>query len=241
MIEESEDMPRRRRSLFSSLVRFFGLLIIVVGSILLGIGAGYYLALIVALSGGSGLSTEMYRDGDGEKKIAIIPIEGVISDSTAAFTRKTVQAILDRNEDQQRFGAVVLRVNSPGGGVTASDQISHQLKRLRDEGDLPSSPATARPRPAAATTSPATPTASTPSPPASPARSASSPPSSPSRACSTSSASPPRSSSRPAPPRRAPPTTSSAPGPRRTARKSAKPSTTCSSSSSTASPPAAAT
>jgi protease-4 len=71
---------------------------------------------------------ELYRAG-GFDKIAIIPVKGVILDEQADFVRHCVDHVLNDSSYQ----AVVLRVNSPGGGMTASDQIWYQVKRLQDE------------------------------------------------------------------------------------------------------------
>jgi protease IV len=72
---------------------------------------------------------QTYRDS-GRERIVILPIEGVIGDDAARFARIAVNHILD----DRHVRAVVLRVDSPGGGVTASDQIWYQVKRLRDAG-----------------------------------------------------------------------------------------------------------
>ena len=68
--------------------------------------------------------------GDRETQIAIIPVEGAITDQTASEVSAAVTRIKD-NVD-----AVLLRVDSPGGGVTPSDRIDHDLQKLRDA-DIP--------------------------------------------------------------------------------------------------------
>jgi len=44
---------------------------------------------------------------------------------------------IDRVIEDPSVRAVVLRINSPGGGVTASDIIAHELTRLRSQRNLP--------------------------------------------------------------------------------------------------------
>lgn len=73
---------------------------------------------------------ELYRHS-GSQQVAVIPIEGIIQGSSARFVRDCVEQVL---HDPSRFKAVVLRVNSPGGGVTASDQIWYEVERLRGAG-----------------------------------------------------------------------------------------------------------
>ncbi|MHC5025662.1 MAG: signal peptide peptidase SppA [Planctomycetota bacterium] len=82
-----------------------------------------------AASGMSRLVDQPYRAGSGGK-IAIIPVVGVIDGPQAEFVRGAVDKVLD----DRSVKAVVLRVNSPGGGVTASDQIWYQVRRLKNSG-----------------------------------------------------------------------------------------------------------
>lgn len=72
---------------------------------------------------------ELYRDG-GRNTVAIIPIEGIIDAHQAESVRLTIDHVLDDSS----IKAAVLRVDSPGGGIAASDQIWYQVKRLRDAG-----------------------------------------------------------------------------------------------------------
>ncbi len=62
--------------------------------------------------------------GEGRGKIAVIPIEGIIDDEQVAF----VECRIDQAARDKRVKAVILRINSPGGGLTASDQIYHLVK-----------------------------------------------------------------------------------------------------------------
>jgi protease-4 len=85
---------------------------------------------VAAMMAGSSIDTvvleQTYRDG-GRDKIVIIPVEGVIDERQAESVHAAVNHVL---EDRQVRG-VVLRVNSPGGGVTASDEIWYQIERLK--------------------------------------------------------------------------------------------------------------
>jgi len=60
-----------------------------------------------------------------ENKIAIISVEGVILDGEGVVKRQIQRVI-----DDKTVRAVVLRVDSPGGSVTASDYLFHHLSKL---------------------------------------------------------------------------------------------------------------
>ncbi len=72
---------------------------------------------------------ELYRDGD-RNKVAIIEVNGVIDPLRAHAVRILVDEVLAT----RAIKAVVLRVDSPGGGIAPSDQIWYQVGRLRDAG-----------------------------------------------------------------------------------------------------------
>jgi protease-4 len=72
---------------------------------------------------------ELYRDGD-RHKVAIIEVSGVIDPYRADAVRLQVDDVLGTHS----IKAVVLRVDSPGGGIAPSDQIWYQIQRLRDAG-----------------------------------------------------------------------------------------------------------
>src|SRR5262249_10775886 len=79
-------------------------------------------------------------DGEGRDKVLLIDISSVITDtpSKRAFglieeegTVSRVVAELKKADDDERVQAIILRINSPGGGVTASDQIYSELVRCK--------------------------------------------------------------------------------------------------------------
>jgi protease-4 len=65
-------------------------------------------------------------------KVAIIEIEGVIMDPEGFVKRQ-----IDRVREDQNVKAIVARINSPGGTVTASDYLYHHLRRLKNERNIP--------------------------------------------------------------------------------------------------------
>jgi protease-4 len=60
-------------------------------------------------------------------KIAVVDLEGVI------LTPKPVVDQLKKYGDDDSIKAIILHVNSPGGGVAASEEIYRAVKRLRDD------------------------------------------------------------------------------------------------------------
>jgi protease-4 len=93
------------------------------------VGAAVALVLFAILVAGAAVA--MSRDGGlfgpiGDR-VALIRLQGVIYDS------RPVIKDLQRYADDDRVKAIVLRVDSPGGGVAASQEIYQELMRLRQE------------------------------------------------------------------------------------------------------------
>lgn len=73
---------------------------------------------------------EKYNSGSraATDKIAIVHLDGVLMEGMLDFVHKSIdKAAADKN-----VKAVVFRVNSPGGSMTASDELYRRLVRLRD-------------------------------------------------------------------------------------------------------------
>lgn len=87
--------------------------------------------------------TETVIAGEGRDKILLLDISGVISSSTEGgsfFSGKKepgllaqVREQLDRARSDRAVKALLLRINSPGGGVTASDVLYHELKKFKHD------------------------------------------------------------------------------------------------------------
>ena len=60
-------------------------------------------------------------------KIAVVELDGVI------FSPKQIVPQLKKFADDDSVKAIVIHVNSPGGGVAASEEIYREVKRIRDE------------------------------------------------------------------------------------------------------------
>jgi protease-4 len=111
-------------------------------SLLINLAAVVVLVLVCAgmlffRSSDSDTLPERFYSGNKKakhNKIAIIHVEGVLMEGFVGYARKQIEEAA-RDKDVK---AVVLRVNSPGGTITASDDLYHRLVRLR-EGTAPQS------------------------------------------------------------------------------------------------------
>ena len=101
--------------------------------IVIGGGAFFLFVLavftLVYLSLRSGERKEAFG-GFGDK-IGVVDLEGVIIDP------KTVVANLKKFANDDSIKAIILHVNTPGGGVAASEEIYQEVKRIRDKKKKP--------------------------------------------------------------------------------------------------------
>lgn len=85
-------------------------------------------AIAAALAGG--MKEQPYnpevKPSEVEDRVVVVEVTGMIDTTTAQFARQAFYKL-----EQDPPAAVVLRVESGGGGVTASDQIWHAIKRFR--------------------------------------------------------------------------------------------------------------
>ncbi|MDB4661896.1 signal peptide peptidase SppA [Gammaproteobacteria bacterium] len=74
---------------------------------------------------------------DSRNKIAVINVEGAITTGEAAYGIAGSDTIVDNIQEATKddsIKALVLRVNSPGGGVWASELITNALNEFKDTG-----------------------------------------------------------------------------------------------------------
>ncbi len=85
---------------------------------------------------------EKVVSGEGRDKVLLMDISGMItsqeSSSLLGGERKMsvvarVREELERARKDHAVKAVVLRINSPGGGVTASDTLYHEIRKYRQD------------------------------------------------------------------------------------------------------------
>jgi protease-4 len=113
-------------------------------SLLTGCGTPSFLVTPIAHS--SDLDEETVQPGKGwfPPKVAIIEVEGLLANAkTGGLLQATENSMslftqqLDKAEADPSVKAVVLRVNSPGGTVTASDGMYQLVKRFRQRTGKP--------------------------------------------------------------------------------------------------------
>src|SRR5688500_140157 len=124
---ETHEPRRRRRWPF-----------VVGGLVALGlVGLAVFAVVLILVAAADGPTApavydEEYVSGDGPDKVAIVPVEGVIAPAEdtlgGALPTSTPEGLADalsQAGSDPSVAAVVLEINSPGGGVTSSDEM-HQ-------------------------------------------------------------------------------------------------------------------
>ena len=102
---------------------------------------------IDVLGGGEGaaLVESVVRGREG-KKILLLDIDGVIGEADLAGsffggptlgTVARVTEVLDRARQDDEIAALLLRIDSPGGTATASEQVYEQILRFKSERRIP--------------------------------------------------------------------------------------------------------
>ncbi|MBT4584221.1 MAG: signal peptide peptidase SppA [Phycisphaerae bacterium] len=110
---------------FRTFVAFFAAMLLFVVVFLIGVGTGVTGFAAAIEDKGSVSESTMYKGNTSS--IAVLDISGGINGSTSSYATAAVNKILDN----KHIKAVVLRVDSPGGGVTASDEIWNEVQRLK--------------------------------------------------------------------------------------------------------------
>lgn len=113
----------RRRGLLS---RMLGSAVL--GLLVLSILLNLYMGVLVYRMTGLGVTEQVYQPGESLERIVILPVEGLIVEETYNFVRQAMRKLRDDPP-----AAIVLRVDSPGGGVGASDRTLDAIKRFRSE------------------------------------------------------------------------------------------------------------
>ncbi len=79
------------------------------------------------------LDEEIIREGPARTKIAMISLQGVIYDQLASDIYRQLKVV----RRDKHVKAVIVRVNSPGGTISASDQIYMEINKFRAEEKIP--------------------------------------------------------------------------------------------------------
>lgn len=89
-------------------------------------------------------SEEIYQQG-GLEQIALLEVEGVITNanqvggffSSPLYNHEVFLKQLKEAFQNEQIKAILLHVNSPGGGVVESDEIYHTIRKLKAEYEKP--------------------------------------------------------------------------------------------------------
>lgn len=118
--------------------------------VVFGLGGMMLVGFIGVLSGAGGAQAggqrklrEIVVEGSGDDKIALIDLHGVIMDVPSgglfgggpSIVQSVIKQVRQAAEDPDVQG-ILLSVDSPGGGVTASDEICHEIKKAKEAGKV---------------------------------------------------------------------------------------------------------
>ena len=113
------------------------------GLVVLALALMQAACVTINLPPGPGALEEHKVSGTGKDKVLMIDVSGVISSEnkdgfySSPGMLATVKEELERAAKDERVKAIVLRINSPGGTVTASDIIYHELKHFKTSRKIP--------------------------------------------------------------------------------------------------------
>ncbi|MDD5459287.1 MAG: signal peptide peptidase SppA, partial [Phycisphaerae bacterium] len=130
--ETKKPLPKRSSfsvwKLIKTVFRILGVLFVVI--ILFSI-FGLLAAIVTGRQ--QGLVEKVIYEGPHTEKIAVINLSGMIEDSTAELVSKQ---LAHARKDKYVRG-IILRVNSPGGTISATDRIYHELLVYQKDTGLP--------------------------------------------------------------------------------------------------------
>ncbi|KXK43182.1 MAG: periplasmic serine protease [Chlorobi bacterium OLB5] len=122
---QQQPLPVNRQSKDNSGRWFWGIFLSLVFLGLVLVAVSFFVFASAIKRGGG----EYTSSGSGDK-IAVVEINDVIVSS-----EKTVEQIKKFREDKS-VKAILLRINTPGGGVAASQEIYEEVKKTRDSGKI---------------------------------------------------------------------------------------------------------
>lgn len=132
----TQPSPRRRRTW----LWVGGILALLV---VLACASAVVLAAVLGVGSSSSAGwQEEHVSGSGADKIAILPVEGVIGNTgsvlgSGSATPDDLKSQLRQARDDADVRAIVLEVNSPGGGVTESEEMHEAIADFRREARKP--------------------------------------------------------------------------------------------------------
>lgn len=97
----------------------------------------------IDLFSGGGKLQEAIISGEGKDKVLLIDISGMLTTGKASGILEEpslparIKEELTKAEEDKHVKAIVLRINTPGGSVTASDLVYHELKVFKKKRPVP--------------------------------------------------------------------------------------------------------
>lgn len=112
---------------------------------------GFLILILFLVSGcihidllpGGGQLKEATLSGEGEDKVLLIDISGMLTTGKSSGILEEpslparIKEELTKAEEDEHVKAIVLRINTPGGSVTASDLVYHELKVFKKKRPVP--------------------------------------------------------------------------------------------------------
>jgi len=120
--------PPRKRSFLAKIGKTI-LVLFVIGSILLNL----QLLVLMSLEAERALRKTVIEKGQADQTVAVYTISDMIGDETAQQFAQFCRLV----RYEPNIKAIVLRIDSPGGAVSSSDQIHRMVRDLRKQRDLP--------------------------------------------------------------------------------------------------------
>jgi protease-4 len=111
--------------------------------IVVNIGLGAAGCITINIPPGPGPLEEKQIGGTGTGKVVLVELAGLITsqEEDGLFSRPSLvaqvkEALIKAGEDS-KVKAVILKINSPGGTVTASDVLYHEVRAFREKHKVP--------------------------------------------------------------------------------------------------------
>jgi len=122
---------KKKRSIWRIFFRLIFTVSIIVNAIM------FIVLIVMAIAIGSGhkdaFMEETIEKGKSKNKIVIIRLEGIIENDLSEELKKQFETA----EEDRNVKAVILRTISPGGSVSASDRIHHEIISFRRRTGIP--------------------------------------------------------------------------------------------------------
>ncbi|MDH7599239.1 MAG: signal peptide peptidase SppA [Sedimentisphaerales bacterium] len=130
LVAPTASQPRRTGSPIKVLWTIIRGLAVVLNLVLILLVVG---ALIVAGGAHRGLQEYVIQSGPQKDKIVIIPVRGIID---SRLTEQFSQQIRAGSKDKAIKG-LIIRISSPGGTISGSDQLYHQIIQYKQQTGVP--------------------------------------------------------------------------------------------------------